>query len=71
MSPAPAPGHQQPLPRTLLGLAGGIALIEVMLSLADYGMDRRPDAAEPGVHGRRLLVAACSTATRRSSRRSR
>lgn len=36
------PPPDQPMPRTLLVLAGGIALIEVVLSLADWGVIADP-----------------------------
>ena len=67
---APPRPHHAPMPRALVALVGVIALIEVVLSLADAGI-----VFDPSLRGRVFMAgafwAACCTATRRSLPRSR
>ena len=52
LRPTPPASHQ-PLPRTLVALVGGIALIEVVLSLADWGI-----IADPTLRSRVFIAGA-------------
>ena len=52
LRPTP-PATHQPLPRTLVALVGGIALVEVILSLADWGV-----IADPTLRSRVFIAGA-------------